>query len=121
MTSNKKRKLNSENREFQDRWEFDYLFIMNKGKPQCLECLQTVAVCKEYNIKRHYVSMHEKIYSSFTGDARKAQVNILKKQRNYQTNLFTNVTKSQEASLAASFEVCFEIEKAKKHFRMENL
>ncbi|GLV33430.1 hypothetical protein CBL_20169 [Carabus blaptoides fortunei] len=43
-------------------------------------------------------------------------VKKLKKQRNYQTNYFTQVTISQEASVAASFAVCLEIAKAKKPF-----
>lgn len=116
MSSTNKRKIDVENREFQERWEFDYLFILNKGKPQCLECLQTIAVCKEYNLKRHYQSMHEKKYHSCTGDMRITLVKKLKKQRNCQTNYFSQVTKSQEASVAASFEVCLEIAKAKKPF-----
>lgn len=116
MSSTNKRKIDVENREFQERWEFDYLFILNKGKPQCLECLQTIAVCKEYNLKRHYQSMHEKKYHSCTGDMRITLVKKLKKQRNCQTNYFSQVTKSQQASVAASFEVCLEIAKAKKPF-----
>lgn len=40
----------------------------------------------------------------------------MKKQWNYQTNYFTKVTKSQEASVAASFEVYLEIANAKKPY-----
>ncbi len=47
MSASKKRKIDSENREFQELWEVDYLFILNKGNPQCLECLQTVATTNQ--------------------------------------------------------------------------
>ncbi|XP_067131924.1 general transcription factor II-I repeat domain-containing protein 2B-like [Centruroides vittatus] len=117
MSATNKRKIDLENREFQDRWEIDYLFILNKnGKPQCLECLQSIAVCKEYNLKRHYLSMHEKKYHSYTRDMKIPLVKKMKKQLDHQTNYFNQEPKFQEASVAASFEVCLEIVKAKKPF-----
>lgn len=88
MSASKKRKIDTENREFQERWEVDYLFILNKGKPQCLECLQTVAVCKEYNLKRHYQSIHEKKYYSCTVDSRITLVKKLKKTAELSNELF---------------------------------
>ncbi|KAJ8866900.1 hypothetical protein PR048_032762 [Dryococelus australis] len=49
-----KRKIGTENRVYQERWENNYLVANNKGKLQCLVCMQIVSVPKEYNVKRHY-------------------------------------------------------------------
>lgn len=49
-----KRKVDAENRGFQDRWEAEYMFTEVKGKPVCLVCGDSVSVMKEYNLRRHY-------------------------------------------------------------------
>ena len=54
----KKRKINLENRAFKDEWTKDYFFVQNNGKRWCLTCMETIAVIKEDNIKRHYNSKH---------------------------------------------------------------
>ena len=55
----KKHKLKDENRSFQPRWENYYFITNNNGKLQCLVCMQVLSVPKEYNLKRHYTSLHE--------------------------------------------------------------
>ena len=57
MSSIKTRK--AEERIFLKKWEEDYLFVENNGKPLCLLCQKTVSVAKEYNIKRHYDTTHK--------------------------------------------------------------
>ena len=49
-----KRKVDSENRGFQPRWEAEYMFTEVKGKAVCLVCGDSVAVLKEYNLRRHH-------------------------------------------------------------------
>jgi len=49
-------------RVYQDRWEVEYLVTYNKEKLQCLACMQIIGVVKEYNVKRHYTTLHEKTY-----------------------------------------------------------
>ena len=39
-------------------------------KALCLICNDTIAVLKEYNIRRHYESKHSSHYSQFTGQLR---------------------------------------------------
>ncbi|KAL7833018.1 hypothetical protein SRHO_G00300360 [Serrasalmus rhombeus] len=56
MDSSKKRKVDSENRQFSSVWTDEFCFILPdraNAKPTCLLCSQTVAVCKVANIKRH--------------------------------------------------------------------
>ena len=65
MSSIDKRK--AEERTFLKKWEEDYLFVENDGKPQCLVCQKTVSVAKEYNIKRHYDTLHKHKYEKCKG------------------------------------------------------
>ena len=44
-----KRKVDSEYRAFQNRWEAEYMFTDIAGKPVCLICGANVAVIKEFN------------------------------------------------------------------------
>lgn len=54
-----KRKVDSENGSFQDRWEAEYMFTDVKGKAVCLVCGSEGAALKEYNIRRHYEARHQ--------------------------------------------------------------
>ena len=65
----KKRKVDSECRKFQTRWENEYFFAEVKGKCVCLICNETVAVIKKYNVQRHFETKHKK-YESCTGAER---------------------------------------------------
>ena len=69
MAEPKKRKVESECRKFQTRWESEYFFKEFKGKCVCLICTETVAVIKEYNVRRHYETKHQ-AYASYTGAER---------------------------------------------------
>ena len=53
-----KRKVDFESRAFQNRWEAEYMFIDIAGKPVCLICGGSVAVIREFNLKRHYETKH---------------------------------------------------------------
>src|SRR5580765_4591990 len=94
----KKRKINDENRIFNTSWENDYLFIINKQKkPQCLVCLSVIAVLKEYNLKRHYMTNHLSEYEKYIGDARESVVIDLKRKLQSQQNVMTKATTSQQS------------------------
>ncbi|MBN3304818.1 SCND3 protein, partial [Amia calva] len=56
----KKRKVDSENREFKTERTDSYAFVLPVGstKPMCLICNETVAIVKSGNVKRHYDSKH---------------------------------------------------------------
>ena len=51
---NKRRKVDDEKRVFKDIWTELYFFIDHNEKPVCLVCNETVAVNKEYNLKRQH-------------------------------------------------------------------
>ncbi|KAM8939201.1 general transcription factor II-I repeat domain-containing protein 2B-like [Pelodytes ibericus] len=116
MSAPKHRKVDSENRSFKERWETDYFFIKNNGKPQCLVCSQTLAVCKEYNVKRHYFSQHEKLYGQYTGELRVAVMNELRSKRNDQVDAPEPAVPNEKAAVKASYVICEEIVKRKRAF-----
>ena len=61
MACSKIRKVYPENRHFKDEWTDQYLFILLQGSTKpllCLLCVETVALIKSGNIKRHYDSKH---------------------------------------------------------------
>ena len=64
-----------------------YFFVENKGKPLCLICQKTVAVMKEYNIKRYYNSKHESTFKNIIDDLRKIKINNFKSLLNSQQNI----------------------------------
>ncbi|XP_063294419.1 general transcription factor II-I repeat domain-containing protein 2B-like isoform X2 [Pelobates fuscus] len=116
MIAPKQRKVDGENRSFKERWELDYFFIRNRDKPQCLICSQTLAVCKEYNVKRHYYSQHEKVYGQYTGELRIAMMNDLRSKHFDQTNAPPPSVPNEKAAVKASYVICEEIVKRKRAF-----
>lgn len=111
-----KRKIGSENRSYKESWESDYLIANNNGKLQCLVCMHVVSVPKEYNVRRHYSTMHENKYATYTDESRREVVADLKKQLKQQTGMFSKILHSQTHSLYASYAVSLELAKAKKPF-----
>jgi hypothetical protein len=84
----KLRKVDSENRAFNSE---DYFLIFNKDyKPQCLVCFQVLAVLKEYNLKRHYMTNHKQKFEKRSScESRKIVCDQLKKKLFQQKDLFT--------------------------------
>ena len=59
--SKQKKKVDFENRQFNKDWTEKYAYIETpEGKPLCLLCTKVNAVSKEYNLRRHFKTTHEK-------------------------------------------------------------
>ena len=79
MATNKKRKVDTESRIFQEKWTIDYFFTQINEKPVCLLCSESVSVMKEY------VTKHSAKYDSFQGERRKEKVqNMIKNLKQQQ-------------------------------------
>jgi hypothetical protein len=65
-------------RVFNSKWEEAYFCAEQGGKPQYLICLQVIGVSKEYNIKRHYSTLHKQKYDKYEGTTRPAMLYSLK-------------------------------------------
>ncbi len=85
----KKRKFNYENRSFNTDWELKYFFINQNEKPICLICNNSVTAFKASNIKRHYDTLHAKIYDNLFGFSREEKFNESKNKLKCQQNFFT--------------------------------
>ncbi|XP_061671685.1 general transcription factor II-I repeat domain-containing protein 2B-like [Syngnathoides biaculeatus] len=86
----KKRKVDREGRRFQDKWKFEYFFTEILNNCVCLICQETVAVFKEFNIKRHYQTKHAS-YDKLTGNKRGEKVKQLEAVLTAQQSFFTRV------------------------------
>ena len=54
----KKRKVIDECRAFNVQWTDKYIFTDVDNKAACLISKETIAVFKEYNLKRHFQTKH---------------------------------------------------------------
>ena len=59
--------MDDEGSIFNDEWGIKYFFVQSKTgeKAICVICTETIAVRKEYNIRRHYDTKHAEIFSQF--------------------------------------------------------
>jgi len=103
--ASKKRKVDAENRQFNDNWSLKYFVRNHKGKPQCVICNNVIAVCKEFNIKRHYESTHSE-YKDMNAAARQDKYNKLTDDLGRQQAMMTATLNQSKALIAASFEIC---------------
>lgn len=63
----KKRKVDEDGRNFKSSRTMESFVIESSGQILCLICRETIAVHKEYNIKRHFTARHADKYESLVG------------------------------------------------------
>ncbi|PNF22492.1 hypothetical protein B7P43_G14846, partial [Cryptotermes secundus] len=87
----RKRKIDDECRAFNEEWGVKYFFIQSNSKANavCLICKDTVAVLKEYNIRRHYDTKHASTFSQFKEKQRSDKLESLRRCLRSQQDLFT--------------------------------
>ena len=78
FTMAQKRKISNEQRQFKDSWELRFLVKEQSGRVLCLICNEMISVLKEYNVQRHYSTLHVTGYDKYSGEARRALLNDLK-------------------------------------------
>ena len=107
LSKPKRRKVDGENRQFQREWTEKYLFtlptVMGK-KPMCLLCSESIAVMKEYNVKRHYKSSHGSFSNSFPASFQRGQCSL------------SCLCTEQERDMIASLRVAWTLTRQKRHF-----
>ncbi|XP_053241264.1 EPM2A-interacting protein 1-like [Podarcis raffonei] len=112
----KKRKVDAEGRQFQERWESEYMFVINGDKPVCLICYEAVAVMKEYNLRRHFETKHGAKFANLSHQEKQQKVQELKGSLYSQRNIFAKMTAKNDAAVKASYLVAEEIARASKCF-----
>jgi hypothetical protein len=69
----------------------------------CIICKETIAVLKEYNIKRHYETKHKDKFKNLEGKKRVEKFNFLKKNLNFQQNIFKKKCEQNVSTVCASY------------------
>ncbi|KAL0153882.1 hypothetical protein M9458_050803 [Cirrhinus mrigala] len=115
LSKTMKRKVDVENRSFNDDWTEKYAFIMptfRNASPVCLICSETVAVAKEYNLRRHHNTKHSnfKVSHPEQSEARQRKIATLKSAYTCASGIITRTLTDQErvtcASLQAAWVLC---------------
>jgi hypothetical protein len=89
----KKRKLVDECRLFQEKWENIYFFSEVCDKIVCLIFNKGVSVPKEYNLRRHYETLHKDKFGVLEGKLREDKLKNFKSDLQRQQKIFTVATK----------------------------
>uniref|UniRef100_A0A3B3DZF4 SPIN-DOC-like zinc-finger domain-containing protein n=1 Tax=Oryzias melastigma TaxID=30732 RepID=A0A3B3DZF4_ORYME len=111
----KRRKVDNEHRRFQEKWKLAYFFTEIRNQCVCLICNDTVAVFKEFNIRRHYKTKHA-IFDELMGEERIEKLVQLESILIEQERFFSTIRQSSENATKASFEVATLIAKHCKPF-----
>ena len=111
-----KRKVDTENRTFKTRWESEYMFTEVAGKPACLLCGESVAVMKEFNLRRHHETKHADQAKDMDMEQRLQKVEELKRGLKSRQALFRKAKSQSEAAVKASFILAEEIAKSARPF-----
>lgn len=85
------------------------MFILFKDKPVCLVCGFTVAVTKEYNLRRHYETKHEDKYKNLDAKLKLQKVEELKTSLLSRQTMFIQAKSRSDAAVKASFTVAQDI------------
>lgn len=115
-SSSKYRKVDQERRIFQEKWTEEYFFVMFREKPICLICNEAVAVLKEYNLRRHYLTKHLEKYGKVTGQLRSDNIEKLKRNLAGQQNIFLKRNADAESIVRAGYAVSKKLAEHSKPF-----
>ena len=99
-------------------WERLYFFVEGNSKPFCLICQASLAHFKALNLQRHFRSLHANINREFPKgtELRKRKLITLKSQAEKQIQVFQKFTKHSETVTLASYQVAWNIARAKKPY-----
>ena len=114
MAEKRKRKIVDECRQFQEEWSLKYFFIRSGEKALCVICNETVAVMKEYNLRRHHQSKHQEKYAHLEGEVRAEKFAKLQNQFTSQRTLFSKSSNENKYITKAIYKVAYVLSKSGK-------
>lgn len=112
----KKRKIESECRVFNTQWTEKYFFTDVGSKATCLICNNTVAVFKEYNLKRHFQTKHTDFGKGLSSQELQKKAAELLKSLKQQQNVFVKTSSVQRNATKASLVIAHKIARKNKPF-----
>ena len=92
------------------------MFTSVSNKAVCLLCQETVAVFKEYNLRRHHQTKHPDFGHDLSENDRKKRATDMTERLNRQQNVFVKQSSAPEAATEASFVLSYDIIKHNKPF-----
>ena len=115
LSTLKKQKVDSENRQFNSEWTQKYLFVFASGKPVCLLCSECISVSKEYNLRRHFKTNHANFDATFPlgSDARRKKILGLTSCYEQRRQTLFRACSDQERAASASQRVAWILGKIK--------
>ena len=120
MASAKRRRCDTESghggRVFNPSWTTDYFVHEQSNSIICLICLEKIAVCKSYNVNRHYATKHAVSYDKFKGQFRIDKIELLKKTFLAQQSVMKTKVISSYSATKISFLMAEAIAKSGKPF-----
>ncbi|KAL3879787.1 hypothetical protein ACJMK2_032070 [Sinanodonta woodiana] len=116
MAKKRKRKIDNECRQFQVEWSLKYFFIKSSENALCVICNETVAVMKEYKLRRHHQSKHQDKYAQLEGKVRAEIFYKLQNKLTSQMTLFSKSSNENEFLTKASYKVAYVLAKSGKPF-----
>ncbi|KAM9299122.1 zinc finger BED domain-containing protein 5-like [Gastrophryne carolinensis] len=119
-STSKKRKVDTENRDFKEEWTEKYCFILiaTHSKPMCLICNETVALVKSSNVKRHYETKHKSFEQQYPPNSEMRTKKIASLSASYEasTKRLVSSLSQQEKTTEASLRVAWILGRHKKPF-----
>ena len=85
-----------------------------------MTCNETISVAKEYNIKHHYDTYHNELYSCIEGKLIEEKLQTLKNSVEKQ-QVLTTFIKSKGSVTRTSYQISFLLAKQSKPFTDESL
>ena len=106
----KKRKIVDGCRVFNAQWTDKYFFTDVGNKATCLNCKETIAVFKEYNLKCHFRTKHSDFGKGLSSlELQKKAADLCKSLK--QQNVFVKISFLQRNAMKASFIIAHKIAK----------
>uniref|UniRef100_A0A671KZD1 SPIN-DOC-like zinc-finger domain-containing protein n=1 Tax=Sinocyclocheilus anshuiensis TaxID=1608454 RepID=A0A671KZD1_9TELE len=106
----------TDKRKFKKVWQDAFLFTEINSRTVCLVCKQSVAVLKEYNIRRHYEAKHSQAFSKYSSEARKQKANELLVKLRSEKSTRLRPSSTQESATRASYQISALIAKSRRAF-----
>lgn len=116
LSKSLKRKVDVENRSFNEEWSDKYAFIMptfSNAKPVCLICNETIAVAKEYILRRHHYTRHATFKDSYPeqSETRHRKIVTLKAGYSHASGIINQTLTEQERAISASLKAAWVLTK----------
>uniref|UniRef100_A0A3Q0T044 SPIN-DOC-like zinc-finger domain-containing protein n=1 Tax=Amphilophus citrinellus TaxID=61819 RepID=A0A3Q0T044_AMPCI len=113
------RKVDLENRKFNDNWTDKYVHTINAdGNPLCLVCFDICSVNKEYNVRRHFKTVHTNCDKDYPPCSNLRRTKIKTLTENYQKSsaIFTRTCTLQQRATVGSLRIAWILTKKKRPF-----